>query len=176
MYKRYSLEITPFKAVVSGTYVRPKVYQIMDYMCAPASMSLYLTIPDHCAAIMIYAPPASGKSTFMRKLHERFCSCTVNTFTPNIQFVSHEYHIIDTDHSIFERNNIVITNVYHLMCRADKTIAILPSAGKMASRYDLRGLQLRDGEYDEIETLCKRATFFIRSDDYVDNLLRFTEL
>lgn len=176
MYKRYSLEIRESGEIISGTYVRPKSYQVLDHMLNPASISLYPIAPDYHAALMIYAPPASGKSTFMMNLHNRFCSCEIRSFSRDVQFVDHEYHIIDTDHCIFNRSNIVITNVYNLICRAEKVVAILPSEVKMASRYSLRNLQLDYKEYETIRKVCENADVFIQSDDYVDNLLKFTEL
>lgn len=176
MYKRYTLKTVHPEGVISGTYIRPKVYQILGHLGPPAASTLYPIAPDRKAALMIYAPPACGKSTFMANLHKRFCACEISSFLSDVQFINHEYHIVDTDYCVFDHGNIVITNTYHLMCRAEKTVAILPSESQMASRYELRNLVLKHEEYVRVYDLCKRFDIFIQSDDYVDNLLSFTEL
>lgn len=101
---------------------------------------------------LIYAPPHSGKSTFV---------------TNNKSRVIH-----DTDYMSFWKLNkdidICITNRHELIPFAEHSLAIIPNEQLFLSRCRLRGLEPEPAWYSDLLTSSKLASHSIHYDGYLD--------
>lgn len=116
--------------------------------------------------VCLYAPPASGKSTFLKE----FGYTGINAY------------FIDTDDIISQRLSvdefltsnqprIVVTNLHHLCKDARFSICVVPDRDTCISRFSQRNIIWRDDFYDDIKE-STHGLFVISSNAYVTHCQR----
>lgn len=107
--------------------------------------------------LLIYAPPNSGKTILKKYL-----------FSDNIR---------DTDQMFYwghmEYSPVVITNMHHLIEKADVSIAVTPSRDVFRSRLHRRNIQPRPGWYPDMMKSASKATMHIVSNDWLLKVFEF---
>lgn len=120
------------------------------------SIQLYES-PIQRIPVVIYAPPASGKTTFIteNKLIER-------------------RRIRDTDDINAWKyfSQCVITNMPHLLHNADISISILPSRETFNKRCKFRGLKPDTSWYCDARKLSLKSNICIQTDNFVNLVLK----
>lgn len=105
--------------------------------------------------LLIYAPPHSGKSTFiMAELPDRLW--------------------FDTDYLHYWTSTCVtycVTNMANLIRHARRSIAFVPSKGVFVSRCEKRGLIVGESWYDGLVRDAQHATMVVSTDEYISEVV-----
>lgn len=122
--------------------------------------------------LLVYAPPHSGKTTFINTYNKSICDIHGADYYNSLSCVYSSQFIYDTDDiekwSMFPFK--VITNMPHLLTRADISVCILPDEKEFNSRLEKRGLDQKSSYYSDCLHYAVGATYLLRTNKYLSQV------
>lgn len=176
MNRPYKMEVIGGDRGLAGLYLRPKMYQVSAMAREPALFDRYVIPPKSIPELIIYAPPHSGKTTFVKEVHDTWCKCPLKRLSGNIDYITHTHYLVDTDYCMFSDNNIVITNRHELIKLGRQSVSLVPSEIVFRERCEMRGIKPGPSWYEDLLRNTSKSDILLTSDDWLGNLIKFSQL